>query len=492
MNETPNPKTVLRRSGDVIDQSSKKYIVRLAFILASVLILLASVSLLFVGRFASAEADRQAVTNQQALLKTALEGRFLLIARDQLSLARWDQSVRKISLRFDEDFVIDEFIDSLWFDFGLDQNLLVGPDDHILAGSKEDTVSFDTGEIATDNTLYRFVELARDQYMQNRIRLENGYGQRPLPLGEEFAHPVHGFIEQSDKVAMVHAMAVVPDDGTFALPDGKPVVLISAMYIDNELVGELGRQLGFSGMHFERTPAASGIVNTYTILSPTGTFLGNFSWQSHLPGRHIWNTVIPVIVILGSILGAVAYVIAWRISRLTISLAKSEEQNRQLAMYDTLSGLANRLQYNRALTATLERLPPIPFALMQCDLDKFKQVNDNFGHGAGDTVIKVIAQRLSFTVQEAGLVCRIGGDEFVILLDLVDRSAISNLAHRIIAEIEQPIEVEPGVFAQVGISLGVSVAPAQGSTSEALMAAADAALYRAKEEGRNRVVFAED
>lgn len=492
MNETPTLKTALRRSGDVIDRSSKRDIVRLAFSLSSVLIILASVSLLFVGRFSSAEADRQAVDNQQALLKTAFNGRFILITRDQRSLARWDQSVRQISLDFDEDFVTDEFVDSLWFDFGLDQNLLIAPDNRILADSKEDKVTFGTGEIDKDNNLYRFVELARDQYFQNRIRLAKGYGQRALPLGEEFAHPIHGFIEQGEKVAMVHAMAVVPDDGAFALPDGNPVILISAMYIDNELVEELGHQLGFTGINFERASASPELNNKYTILSPSGAPLGHFSWQGNLPGRHIWNTVIPVIVILGSILGTVAYVIAWRISRLTISLAKSEEQNRHLAMYDTLSGLANRLQYTRALTAALERLPSSPFALMQCDLDKFKQVNDTFGHAAGDKVIKVVAERLFATVQDAGLVCRVGGDEFVILLDLIDRLAINNLAHRIIGEIQQPIKVEPEVFAQVGISLGVSVAPVQGDTSEALMAAADAALYRAKEEGRNRMIFAED
>jgi diguanylate cyclase (GGDEF)-like protein len=412
-----------------------------------------------------------------------------------MSLARWDRSVRKISLDFDEDFVTDEFNDSLWFDFGLDQNLLIGPDDRILAHSKEDKVSFDRDEIPKEGALYRFVELARDQYLQNRIRLAKGYGQRSLPLGKEFENPIHGFIDQGEKVAMVHAMAVVPDDGTFALPDGNPVVLISAMYIDNELIEELGHQLGFSGIRFERAPAvntAPGIANTYTILSPTGTPLGNFSWQGNLPGRHIWNTVIPVIVILGTILGAVAYVIAWRISRLTISLAKSEEQNRHLAMYDTLSGLANRLQYTRALEAALERLPSNPFALMQCDLDKFKQVNDTFGHAAGDTVIKVVAERLLATVQDAGLVCRIGGDEFVILLTLVDRVTINELANNIIGEIQQPIEVDSEVFAQVGISLGVSIAPIQGNTAETLMAAADAALYRAKEEGRNRVIFAKD
>jgi sensor domain CHASE-containing protein len=208
MNTTISDKTTLRRVDDIIDESSKTHIIRLAFLLASILIILASASLVFVGRFASDEADRQAAANQKALLKTALEDRFLLIARDQLSLARWDQSVRKISLHFDREFVTDEFIDSLWYDFGLDRNLLIGPDNHILTDAYGNNVSFDTGKMSPDDPLYHMVKLARERYFQNRRQLHNGYGQYPVPLIDEFIHPVHGFIEGNNKVALVHAMAV--------------------------------------------------------------------------------------------------------------------------------------------------------------------------------------------------------------------------------------------------------------------------------------------
>ncbi|AGF77809.1 diguanylate cyclase (GGDEF) domain-containing protein [Desulfocapsa sulfexigens DSM 10523] len=485
-------RATLRRYGDTTDLSSKINIARLAFLLATLLIVLASASLIFIGRFASKAADTQAVTNQQLLLETALKGKFMLMARDQLSLARWDTSVHRISLRFDEDFIVDEFIDSLWFDFGLDKNLLIGPNNNILADSHEADVSFNTGMLSKESPLYRFVELARNQYFRNRINLSEGYGQQPVPFGKEFEHPIHGFVDLDGNVALIHAMAIVPDEGTFVLPDGNPVVLISAQFIESELVNELNDQLAFLDMQFEREHLSHDSVNQYTIISPNGKALGVFSWQGHLPGRHIWNTVIPVIILLGTILGIVAFIIAWKISRLTVSLAKSERQNLHLAMHDTLSGLGNRLKYNRALTVALEKLPSVPFTLIQCDLDKFKQVNDTLGHGAGDTVIKVVAQRLISVVGEAGLVCRIGGDEFVILLENVTRSAVEDMANMIIEEIGKPVDVGTEGFAQVGVSLGIATAPAHGDTAEKIMAIVDTTMYHAKEEGRNRAIFAQD
>lgn len=486
------PKTALRRYGDITLRTSKAHIARLAFLLAGILIILATASLVFVGHFASEEADRQAVANQQSLLKTALDGRFILIARDQLSLARWDRAVRKISLQFDEDFVTDEFIDSLWFDFGLDRNLLVNGNNDIVADAREAEVNFDTGEMSHSDPLFQFVELARNQYLQNRIKLPDGFGQRPVPFGEEFLNPVYGFIAMDDAVALVHAMAVVPDDGTAVLPDGNPVVLISALYVDADLIKELNDQLSFSKMHFARSIALNTSHNRYPVLSSKGQFLGEFSWKAHLPGRWIWRTIIPVIIVLGSILGVVAFAIAWRIGTLTLSLAKSEEQNLHLAMFDSLSGLANRLHYNRALAGAVEQLPSRQFTLVQCDLDKFKQVNYTHGHGAGDIVIREVGGRLVNVVQDTGLVCRTGGDEFVILLDLIDRSAINSLTNQIIQSIEQPIEVAPDIFTHVGISLGIATAPAHGDSAGKIMAAADQALYKAKEEGRNRAEFYED
>jgi diguanylate cyclase (GGDEF)-like protein len=480
------------RSGDRVGRSSKGHIAKLAFVLTSVLIILASISLLFIGLVASREADRQASVNQQLLLDIALKNRFDLIARDQLSLARWDESVRSISRYFDPDFVADEFMDSLWFDFSIDRNLLIGPDNRVVAESLRDDVQFDTRQLDVTNPILILVEQARALFFKHRIVIGDGYGQERVSATASGKESVHGFLLLDDQVVMINAMAIVPDDGNYSLPDGNPVILLSAIYLDEELIGDLNSQLSFTNMQFTHTESLPAHHQHHSISSLTGEPMGSFSWSSAMPGRQIWQTVIPVIIVLGSFLALVAFAIAWKIGHLTLSLATSEQHNYYLAMHDTLSGLANRLQFNRALEAAVQSLSTTPFTLIQCDLDRFKNVNDTLGHAAGDTVIKTVAQRLSEAVGAAGLVGRVGGDEFVILLPGCNEFAlVQQLAETIISDICRPIETDSGDYAEIGISLGVAFGPRNGTTGEALMGAADAALYMAKDLGRNRAIFAD-
>ncbi|MBU1231575.1 MAG: diguanylate cyclase [Proteobacteria bacterium] len=486
--------TMHSRYSDRSDFTSKGHIAKLALSLACVLIVLASVSLTFIGLVASREADRQASSNQQLLLDSALNYQFALMARDQLSLARWDTSVLKISQNFDRDFVIDEFMDSLWFDFGLDRSLLVGPDNKVLAESFEDDVRFNTRQLTSNDPLYQIVERARAAFFIHRITIPGGFGQQLISSVAPGTQAAQGFFLLDDQVVMANAMAIVPDDGVYALAEGNPVVLVSAIHLGKDFLADLNDQLSFSDLTFIQLQSSSSDQPLHKIISPSGEVLGAISWHSAMPGQQIWRTVIPVIVVLATFLALVAIAIAWKIGQLTRSLATSEQHNFHLAMHDTLSGLANRLQFKRVLTTALkEDIPTTPFTLIQGDLDRFKKVNDTLGHAAGDTVIKTVAHRLTEAVGSAGLVSRVGGDEFVIFLpDCVERSRVKELADKIIAAISLPVETENGEFAEVGISLGIAFAPDNGSTSESIMAAADGALYMAKDLGRNRAIFADD
>lgn len=480
------------RYSDQIDLDSKSNIGKLAFLLAAVLIFLTTISLAFTGFIASKEADRQALFNQEKLLVIAIENKFSLMARDQLSLARWDRSVANISQNLNKDYVADEFIDSLWYDFGLNHNLLIGPDNTILAESFEEEVLFEQGELGTGSSLQHIVEKARANYFQYRTVLDGGYGKKRVD-DDSLAEASYGFLLQNGQVVMACAMPIVPDDDTEVLPDGNPVILLSSMGLVEDLIAHLSDQLSFTNLRFDRNRVTPVGSLAHPVEAITGETLGVFSWRSDMPGQQIWRTVIPVIVVLGLLLAVVAFSIARKIGNLSFSLSVSEQRNYHLAMHDTLSGLANRLQVNRALESAEENVANIPFTLIQCDLDKFKNVNDTLGHPAGDTVIKTVAARLTEAVGSVGLVGRVGGDEFVILLpDCIDRTSVTTLADTIITEIQKPMETETGEKAQIGISLGIAFAPADGLTAASLMAAADAALYEAKDLGRNRAIFACD
>jgi diguanylate cyclase (GGDEF)-like protein len=125
-------------------------------------------------------------------------------------------------------------------------------------------------------------------------------------------------------------------------------------------------------------------------------------------------------------------------------------------------------------------------AVLFCDLDRFKEVNDEHGHAGGDDVLVEIANRLVTIIRGDDMVARVGGDEFVVLCDgSVDPDALAALAERIIDAVNQPIAVAGGQ-AQVGISIGVAIANQPGISGDRILTSADQAMYRAKATGGNR------
>ncbi|MFL1463263.1 putative bifunctional diguanylate cyclase/phosphodiesterase [Roseococcus sp. DSY-14] len=179
---------------------------------------------------------------------------------------------------------------------------------------------------------------------------------------------------------------------------------------------------------------------------------------------------------------------------------RAEEASRELAMRDVLTGLLNR----RGFTDATERgalaeawAAGRPILLALADLDGFKPVNDTFGHPAGDQLLQAIAARLAREVGPRGVVARLGGDEFALLAELDPEDpvgAAEELSRRVLGVVRAPIAVHPegresgeaGVPVRVGLSLGWALAPADAQDLGELMRRADAALYRAKAEGRGR------
>ena len=158
-----------------------------------------------------------------------------------------------------------------------------------------------------------------------------------------------------------------------------------------------------------------------------------------------------------------------------------------LAEHDALTGLPNRVQLDRKLGRLLEaagrerKSVTVAFA----DLDNFKLVNDNLGHAAGDELLTIVAQRISAHVGNSGIVSRIGGDEFVVVLEEAAGPAYERLT-AILADISKPLTIG-GVEIRTTCSMGVACATAHGGTVSELFVNADMALYRAKESGRNAI-----
>lgn len=159
-----------------------------------------------------------------------------------------------------------------------------------------------------------------------------------------------------------------------------------------------------------------------------------------------------------------------------------------LAHHDPLTGLANRaaLRERMAEAFARQRRRGECFTLLLLDLDRFKLVNDTFGHPAGDALLVEVAQRLRALLRETDVLGRLGGDEFAVLQvgEAGQRDAATRLARRIVDGLAAPFRID-GRELNIGVSIGIAMAPEHAGDGEGLMKAADLALYRAKQEGRN-------
>jgi diguanylate cyclase len=170
------------------------------------------------------------------------------------------------------------------------------------------------------------------------------------------------------------------------------------------------------------------------------------------------------------------------------NLARSEETTQNLIGRDPLSGLPNRLLFSDRLDEELNRLSRMGggLAILFLDLDRFKDVNDTYGHQAGDQLLKLAGRRLENLLRSTDTLARFGGDEFAIIqtgLRATEDAEI--LARRILDALTRPFDIAE-TSVTIGVSIGVALAPEHGRDRETLMRLADTALYEAKSEGRNR------
>jgi len=168
-----------------------------------------------------------------------------------------------------------------------------------------------------------------------------------------------------------------------------------------------------------------------------------------------------------------------------------EQELKNMATHDVLTGLPNRLMFSQLLNHALQtaRRYKRQFAVFFIDLDRFKIINDTMGHEAGDQLLKEIANRFRQSLRAVDIVSRLGGDEFVILIEDVSKpDQIAALAQKMLAAALKPVKIL-GKECRVTASIGISVYPMDGEDDQTLIKNADAAMYFAKEEGKNNYQF---
>ena len=174
-----------------------------------------------------------------------------------------------------------------------------------------------------------------------------------------------------------------------------------------------------------------------------------------------------------------------RAVRYAIERKRTEERLTYLAQYDQLTGLVNRSLFRDRLVQAMARSKRLhqPIGLMLLDLDRFKAVNDTFGHGIGDELLKAVSERLKTCVREVDTVARMGGDEFTIILEgVTSEQNILVVANRITESIATTFDLQ-GHHISVGVSIGITIYPHDDHPVDDLLKHADTAMYRAKRQG---------
>lgn len=180
------------------------------------------------------------------------------------------------------------------------------------------------------------------------------------------------------------------------------------------------------------------------------------------------------------------------IARNIFKRKKLEEKLTKMAYYDELTGLPNRVMlrgYMKKLISRSKRHDH-PFSVFFIDLDGFKRVNDTLGHDIGDLLLKEVANKLAQCIREEDMACRLGGDEFIIILDECHDDLVTTIAKRIQDEVSQPFLIKDNII-EISPSIGISIYPKDGEDEEILFQKADKAMYQVKKTGKNNFLFYE-
>ncbi|PCK85976.1 bifunctional diguanylate cyclase/phosphodiesterase [Rhizobium sophoriradicis] len=298
-----------------------------------------------------------------------------------------------------------------------------------------------------------------------------------------------GFVRTKRGIAAAGVALVRQKSGALDVPAGQHRYLIFARHLDDDRVSALGQTYVIGGLRL--APPTFNADYLVPIVDPMGATLGKLVWTSRSPGNVAYAQVRPMVLEALGLVGlffVVLLAIGWLAGR---RLKAEENRAREEALRDRLSGLSNReglgLAVDRFVAEARQSRRNV--LLLYLDLDGFKEVNDSYGHGTGDQLIRAVAAGLKVLIPQGAVLARIGGDEFAIaFLSDGENAAALQLSEQILDFLVDPLEIGRRVVV-VGASIGIAMSPAGAIDREELVRRSDLAMYKAKEAGRARMTL---
>ena len=429
-------------------------------------------------------ADNVAVVHERQLLTGALRNYGERVLREVESVANSEGAVRNLRNSFSPGWAQQRVGD--WFAnyFGHDY-IAVFDANNVPLYSLNGRVRGDTNWL--DDALPSLTSLLDYMHGRDPILLDGLALNEPSVEGG--AHPQAVAIRKLfGQPAVVAAAAVASSNGVPPSLDNAAPVMVSIKLIGDQALSEISAQLRLTNlrrMDGDQAPPGDFI---YELTGPTGERIAQFAWTPKQPGAEIVRSVVPFITVALAGFALLGAFVLRYMRRTAVAIAAGESRLRHLAMHDPLCGLPNRIFFGERLESAIDdvKAGATAAAVFYIDLDHFKDVNDTLGHPVGDELIRNVTLRLSRTLRPGDLVARLGGDEFAVISSVGDDPAkMMHLAQRIIAAICAPYSINRSNII-IGASIGIAVIDRKGHDAADIMRYADMALYRAKNEGRNR------
>ncbi len=434
-------------------------------------------------------ADEVALDHDKRLLTRSITNHGERILRELESVALTEQAVRNVRTTFDQTWVQSNV--GLWLKNFFDHDFV------FVADSRSNLVYALLGRASVDPRWFNSIlpELAPTvDYVRGRAGANPDRAIRiseSANTSDQIATTRVALVQQFlGRPAIVAAVLILPI-GEAADPSERQTapIMLTVKFIDEEVLAEIANRLQLRNLRKIGSETIAADDHTLDLADERGNSIARFAWSPKRPGAEIVQSVIPFIAVALAGFALLAALIFGYMRRTTATIAASENSLRYLALHDPLCGLPNRNYFGERLQSVIKDVQRggSPAAVFYIDLDHFKDVNDTLGHPVGDELIRNVTFRLSGTLRSEDVVARLGGDEFAVISSLgTDTTTLQQTANRIIAALCAPYSIN-GHNIVIGASIGIAIIDRRSDGGAAdIMRYADMALYRAKNEGRNR------
>jgi len=462
----------------------------------SLMLLAISGALLFFIVYAGISMNDAARNSQRDLINAALSDAVNRTLMEQKGVALWDESTRAAQGKTFDINWFDEEVGAYFTEgYGHDQVYILDPSDRVIYGYAHGR-HLDAGrfEVMRSKIAPMIAEVrtgtARGYVERDRLFGLNQQRYNRLQ-GARSARWAANILSSPDGPEIVSIMTIVPTvDTELLLP--RPYLMVSVVRIDQAMMDLIGRSIKIGAIRLD--PADAGGPGAVPLISDEGAIAAMMSWTPPRPGQLLLTRILPTFAALLIVAAFYTMMIFRRLDDAYAKLRDQEASARFMAMHDGLSQLPNRRNFTQTLRTKLGLLArensSNRIVVAYVDVDRFKDINDAIGHGAGDALIIQIGPRIRDLLRPRDMLARLGGDEFAVMREILPGEDPAKLGETIMAAFKRPFDVG-GRQIEVTASVGIAVAAPGEADPDRVVQDADISLYRAKDLGRNRYALFE-